>query len=699
MVSRRVLLSAVAIGLAISAPAALAAVPSWTTYRRDAIRGGVDPDSTSPVAPTQAWQTPALDGDIYGQPLVYGSRVYVATENDTVYALDSSTGAVVWHQHLATAVPAGELPCGDIDPLVGITSTPVIDPSTGAIFVVADMWDGSHQSSITHKLFGLSLATGAQMAGLPVAVDPPVPASVTTPPAQLQRAALALDGDEVVIGFGGNAGDCGTYHGWLVGVPESGGPLETFEVEPQQGQNAGAIWGSGNGPVVDASGDIWTSTGNGFGSTFGHQESVVKLDPNLDLLDFWAPSDWQALDNSDLDLGSSDPVLLPGGLVFEIGKQGVGYLLSASNLGGEGGPPVYSASVCDGSWGGGVYDDGVIYVACNDGLHALSLNLSSQTFVPLAGWTVPSDSIGPPIIAGGLVWSANYNSGTLYGVDAQTGAVSFSADLGTFDHFASPSAAGGSLFIANGDQVTAFTIATTPPRSSTETALASSLNPSTTAAAVTVTATVSPAPDAGTVGFTDGGVAIPGCAAVGASVTSGQASCTIAYGQPGTHTIVATYSGDAYYDGSSSQALTQLVQASPGSSGGGSSGGGGGSSGGGSRPAAPRLSRLVVRLLHGRVDLRVALSEPATVSVGIARSVAGRLLGRRCRTGRRTGRRCRVWSTLRTLTLRGKRGPNSFVLRARLRPGRYRLSLIAISVAGRRSRRRTVTFAVPRRER
>ena len=92
----------------------------------------------------------------------------------------------------------------------------------------------------------------------------------------------------------------------------------------------------------------------------------------MNLLDHRAPSDWQSLDSTDADIGSSEPVLLPGGLVFEIGKQGLGYLLSASSLGGTGAAPRYQASVCSGSWGGGVYYNGVIYVTCSNGLHAVS---------------------------------------------------------------------------------------------------------------------------------------------------------------------------------------------------------------------------------------------------------------------------------------------------------------------------------------
>ncbi len=441
----------------------------WTTYGHDAARSGIDPYTGSPVAPSQLWQTPALDGPIYGQPLIFGSRVYVATENDSVYALDASTGAIIWQRSAGTAVPAGQLPCGDITPTVGITSTPVIDPTTERIYAVADTWDGTNPGSIAHHLVGFGLADGAPAPGLPITVDPPG----STPTAQLQRAALALDGSEIVIGYGGNAGDCSTYHGWLVGTPEDGsGPLRTFEADAGAGDRGGAIWGSGDGPVVDSSRDIFVATGNGFLSTYDGSESVFKLDSNLNVLDHYTPENWLQLDQSDLDIGSSDPLLLPDGLVFQIGKAGVGYLLSATHLGGTGGtgnpaePSLFHANVCSGSYGASVYDNGVIYVPCSDGLHALSLNASAPSFAPAPGWTVPASAIGPPIIAGGLVWDAGWTTGQLFGLDPTTGAVKFSSNLGTFDHFSTPSAGDGRLFVANGDKMTAFTIAM-PPSSST----------------------------------------------------------------------------------------------------------------------------------------------------------------------------------------------------------------------------------------
>ena len=658
---------------------ALAGVPAWTTYHHDGARTGVDPDSTSPVTPTQAWQSLALDGALYGEPVVYGSRVYVATENDTVYALAAGSGAIVWQRHLGTPVDQSVIPCGgDIQP-VGITSTPVIDPSTGRIYVVADTWDGSNAASVEHELYALNLSDGSVAVG-PVPVDPPG----STHTDQLQRTSLALNAGKVLIGFGGNSGDCGNYHGWLVAVREDGtGLLQTFEVDSQPGDSQGAIWGSGNAPAIDSAGNVWISTGNGNESgsgNFDFSESVIKLDSNLNMLDWWAPSDWASLDSSDTDLGSSMPVLLPGGLVFEIGKQGVGILLDASNLGHTGAAPVYSASVCPGSWGGGIYYNGVIYVTCSDGMHALKLDTTNGSFTALSTWTVDPNAVGPPIEAAGLIWAGGantgpVNSGFLYALDPSTGAERFTANVTGQETFATPSAAGGLLFVANqtassGDQVTAFRIANTPPPSPTSTALSSNANPAATGAAVTFTATVAPTPDAGTVRFTQGGVTIPGCASVALS-SAGQARCTVTFARHGAQFIGASYSGDAYY-GASSAALNETIT-----------------------PPPPRISHLRVRVDRGKLRIKLTLSQQAKLIVVIAKRLPGRKVHRRCVVSAKHGRRCVVSQQKRRLRLHGSAGRDSFKLRMRaLPPGRYAITITAVAPTGARSKPATVIVVV-----
>jgi hypothetical protein len=409
---------------------------------------------------------------------------------------------------------------------------------------------------------------------------------------------------------------------------------------------------------------------------------VIKLDPSLNLLDWWAPSDWASLDGSDTDIGSSMPLLLPGGLVFQIGKGGTGYLLDGSNLGHTGGTPVYSAPVCAGSWGGGIYYNGVIYVACSDGMYALQLDTTSRTFSPLPGWNVDSNAISPPIEAGGLIWSADYFGSNLYGLDPRTGAETFvSGNLNGFEHFATPSAGGGLLFVANqtsgsGDQVTAFRIANTPPPSPTSEALSSSTNPSAVGQAVTFTATVSPAPDAGTVAFTEGGSPIAGCGAVAISAGSARATCTTAFSNAGDYAIAASYSGDAYYAGSASS-LMQAVT---------------------THPVVPVISHLRKRLLKRKLSLLLTLSVPAKLTIVLWKRVPGRRVGHRCRAGAKHGRPCTALIRKKTFHLNGKQGRNVLKLRMRpLAPGSYTVTATAVSSSGGRSKHHALTFAVARR--
>ena len=667
----------VVIGVAaLAASFASAAVPAWTTYDHDGARSATDPDSGAPVTPTAAWGAVAVDGDVYAQPLVFGSWVYVATENDTLYALNAATGAVVWQRSLGTAVPSGDLPCGDIAPTVGITSTPVIDTASGRIYAVADVLSAG---TVSHELFALDAATGTPISAFPVPVDPP--GSDHT--ALLQRASLALDGGRVIIPYGGNAGDCGTYHGWLVSVAEDGsGVPTTFEVNAADGEHGGAIWGGGDAPAVDGAGHVFVETGNGFrgpATTPDLQESVVELDPTLNVLDHWTAPNWQSLDDNDVDLGSMEPLQLPGGMLFVNGKDGVGRLISATALGTTG--QVFSAQLCSsgGAFGAPLYHAGVIYVPCSGGLTAVSLAANSASFTPLASFAAPADASGPPIFAGGLVWSTGWRSTqVLYGLDPATGAVRFQQNMGGFDHFATPSAGGGRLFVAAGAKVSALTIAAFPP--ATTTTLHASPNPATAGAPITLSAVVAPTPDAGTVAFRSGGAVVRGCEAVVIHPTTGVAICPTRLSS-GTHALHAIYAGDAYFGASTSGALSERVN-----------------------PAAPVLSH--VRLSSRRVTarrgatLRLTLSLAASLHIQINRLLPGRTVRRRCRAGARHGARCTISRRVRRSSVLGRRGANTHHLTLRgLKPGRYAVAVTAVGPGGRRSRTKTVRFLIVRRRR
>ena len=440
---------------------------TWTTYHRDPGRSGNDPEAANPITPALAWQSPALGAPIWGQPLVLGSRVYVATVGDRLYALDASSGKVIWEKSAGVPVPSGELPCGDITPTVGIVGTPVIDTSTNAIYAVADTWDASKKEA-HHVLKGYSLIGGEEV--LSTSVDPPG----SDPKALLQRTALNLDAGTVVFGMGGNDGDCSDYRGTVVAAPASGGSPLYWQYQPAApSKSGGAVWGT-SGPAVDSEGHIYASTGNpnpsgGKAEIYDYSDSIVELSPSLSRIGNFEPESWLNDSNTDADLGSAGPELLPGGLLFQSGKNRTGYLISEAKL-GEAAPAVFSHQVCEGggSFGGDAYANGTIYVPCTDGVRALTYNQTAQTFTAL--WRGPSDSTGPPIVSGGLVWSVA-TGGTkgggkkLYGLDPSTGATRYTETLpsAVADHFASPSAAAGRLFLATGSSVSAYRIAQPAP--------------------------------------------------------------------------------------------------------------------------------------------------------------------------------------------------------------------------------------------
>jgi outer membrane protein assembly factor BamB len=421
-------------------------------YHDNGLETGIDPSGTRLQPLSSAWTSPVLDGQLYGEPLVYGGHVFVATESDTVYALDARTGAIVWSHHLGSPVPASDLPCGDITPTVGITGTPVIDPARNEIFVVADELSGS--AGAVHHLSGLNLGNGA--IELDEAVDPP--GMRTT--AQLQRPGLALTHGQVLVSYGGNYGDCSYYHGWLVAVPAGGGTLRTFELDSAAGDDQGAIWLGGAGPVVDSSGDIWVSVGNGSvhsssppWTNYDDSDSVLELSPRLALLQFFAPATWASDNVSDFDLGSAQ-VALVGRQAFIAGKSHIAFLLDRSHLGGIGHEEA-QMPICDSDPDGGIAQSGsTVYVPCGSGLEAVRITESPAGMRLL--WQTSTGSSGPAVIASGLIWTIS-QSGDLYGLSPATGNAVVTESIGSVaNHFPTPTVADGLLLAPASDQVDAF---------------------------------------------------------------------------------------------------------------------------------------------------------------------------------------------------------------------------------------------------
>jgi polyvinyl alcohol dehydrogenase (cytochrome) len=428
---------------ATSAPGSV----NWTVYHHD-LAGSGDVSGIDLSHLKKSWTSKSLDGQLYGEPLVLGSTLYVATENDSVYALSASTGRVLWRHHLATPVPSNDLPCGNISPTVGITSTPVIDVARKEIFVVADELVKGRPH---HKLFGLALANGKTE--LSEGVDP----HGADAAAILQRASLTLDGTRVVFGYGGNSGDCSTYHGWVESVPVTGGKATFFEVDDRPGDYQGAIWMGGAAPIVTKNGDIYVAAGNGSATArsaaFDDSDSVLELSSSLKLLHYFAPSDWRSDNASDSDLGSAAPAVLPNGLIVQAGKSRTIYLLRSS-LGGIGHQLQQKTNECGADFDGGVaFSGGTVYLPCEAGVMAVLTNATHHTMKVL--WQTSSGAGGPPILAGGLVWSMG--GGNLYALSAKSGNIveQFSVGSSATD-FPTPSVGDGRLYATSADQVHAF---------------------------------------------------------------------------------------------------------------------------------------------------------------------------------------------------------------------------------------------------
>lgn len=423
--------------MASSTPSvASAPTGSWTTYggsnTRDAIQSTGAPSHPLRVA----WKSNIQRGEIYGEPLIADNRVFVATESDTVEALSASTGRLVWSRSIGKAVPSGNLPCGDIGPTVGITSTMVIDPATSQLFVSGETLIGS---KIHHVLIAMSLSNGATL------FRRDLDQAHWSPGAELQRGALGLDNGNVLVGFGGNYGDCGSYHGYLMAVPESGkGSTLVYRVPTT---NQGAIWGPA-GMSVATNGNIFVATGNGAShSSFDMSNAVIELSSKLKLKSWFAPTNWESDNATDHDLGSTTPILLPRNLVFEVGKQGTGYLLNAGRLGGIGGA-ISSKSACN-SRGASAYARGYLYLACPDN-GMIALRLRSGRLYP--AWH--SSATGSPTVGGGLVWSVSGND--LLGLAPSTGRTVDTIAAPETDHFAAPSIADHLIVIAGTTQVIAY---------------------------------------------------------------------------------------------------------------------------------------------------------------------------------------------------------------------------------------------------
>jgi hypothetical protein len=410
----------------------------------------------------------AVDGQIDGQALFLsqlaipgkGNKnvLYIATENDSVYAVDAqsingSSATILWK---TSVLPAGEspadsasLPCGNINPN-GITATPVIDRARNAIYVEAMSKDSV--GNIHHRLHALDLTNGSELFGGPTTITATYPGTggnsangVVTfdPKVQHERAALLESGGVIYTAWSGLWGDCGPYSAWVIGY-DAGTLKQNSAIDLVPNNSGGGMWMGGGGPAADAAGNVYVITGNGFGDTPGtnssYGNSFVRLATSggLKVGDYFTPFNTSSEDAADADFGSAGPLLLPdmvdaGGttrhLAVGAGKDGNLYVLNRDNLGQFNSTKntVYQEFALSSgeNYSTPIFFNNTAYVGpTNSSLKAfpvskalLATSPSSQTAHQFGGnGTVASISANGA--AQGIVWALDWGAGTLFAYDA-----------------------------------------------------------------------------------------------------------------------------------------------------------------------------------------------------------------------------------------------------------------------------------------
>jgi hypothetical protein len=515
---------------------------SVLTYHNDAFRTGRNPRETL-LTPSNVnvnsfglLFTYPVDGQVYAQPLYVpnvpisgkGSHnvVFIATENDSVYAFDADSNAgansaPLWQAAFAnpaagiTPVSSSDVSCGDLTPIIGITGTPVIDPSRGTLFVVAKTKEISQGvTAYYQRLHALDITSGAEKFGGPFVIQTSVPGSclpnkngrvIFNARFQNQRAGLALIKGVLVVTWASHC-DNNPYTGWVMAFSALTGKLLTvFNAAPDMGtisyECRAGIWQGGAAPAVDGAGNLFFATGNGYfdANTGGldYGDSQVKLSlakTGFSVNDYFTPYNESSLDGDDTDLGSGGVLLLPPqpgpypNLSVQVGKEGSIYLVNRDNMGKfnpSGDTQIVQSlpNAIGGVWGmpaffnGAVYfggsDDSVKAFRLSNGL--LSTNPDSQSANSF-GYPGPTVSISSNGNSNGIVWAldnAAYNGGgptVLHAYDASNLASELyntaqnpgRDQLGPAVKFSVPTVANGRVYVGTGNSVAVLGLITAP---------------------------------------------------------------------------------------------------------------------------------------------------------------------------------------------------------------------------------------------
>jgi hypothetical protein len=456
-------------------------------------------------------------GNVHAQPLYIeggpnGPMIIVVTASNTIYALNATTGTVIWQRtDIGPAVTSG-LPCGNISP-VGTIGTPVVDLASRSLFFDA-LIDGVTKK---HFIYSLNVDTGATNPGWPVDVNATAMYNgiIFNSLVQEDRGALAFVSGIVYVPYSGYFGDCGTYHGWVVGV-QANNPSAVMAWATTASK--GGIWGH-SGVASDGT-NMFVITGNTVGTNgiWGGGEAIIRLQAGPfwsgQTTDYWAPTNWFNLDNGDTDLGGVSAMLVdvpganPSQLVLALGKDGNAYLLNRNNLGG------IIAPVVQLNVGGGVLGQSSATYTTSQGTYFVfrlgSSTLKAYKITPtspptiVSAWTATQNGQGSPWVTttdgthNAIVWVVGAQGDQrLHGYDGDTGAVIYAGgganELMTGTRkWNSGIVARGSIYVANDNKVYAFRVpggTPTPTPTPTATATATATPTATATATPTATAT------------------------------------------------------------------------------------------------------------------------------------------------------------------------------------------------------------------
>src|SRR5438874_6243825 len=457
-------------------------------------------------------------GNVYAQPLYIeggpnGPMIITVTELNNVYALDATTGLPIWSR-TDIGPPVPTTPCGGFNP-TGITGTPVVDLASRRLFFDA-LISGSPNK---HFIYSLNVDTGVTTPGWPVDVNATVVYNGIpfVSLAQEERGGLALVNGIVYVSYSGYLGDCGIYHGWAVGV-DINNPLNVHGWATTA--TGGGIWGHGG--VASDGTNMFVITGNTFntGGNWMGGEAIIRLQAGPTWTgqptDYWAPTNWFSLDNSDTDLGGVSATVIdvpgatPSQLVLALGKDSNAYLLNRNNLGGIA-SPVTAANV------GGInrgtsavtyHTSQGTYFGFHNDAGSIAARKVTATSPPtiVSAWTVSQSGRGSPWVTttdgtnNVIVWMAGVaGDQRLHGYDGDTGVVIYAGGganelmTGT-RQWNTGMVARGRIYFGADNKVYAFRVPGAPTPTPTATAVATATFTPTATATATATATFTPTP-------------------------------------------------------------------------------------------------------------------------------------------------------------------------------------------------------------